>query len=206
MLNLGLNLETRGKVLNITLEGSARLGYLVVSLQPLTKFSTGKTDPLNVSSHEFKPQGGAVFNRTHRTKSVTPLDRAPSCARASHRKTTTYKSLRYPPFPSHPQPRSETVAFSDILHQFTQSYPGGLIIPRESSDFLSGSPKTEPSIPPREITAFPRGTLPPQSPRASLETAIASTHLLPLPVPLRLGWVIQMRAGQRRRPALSFPE
>ena len=146
MLNLGLNLETRGKVLNITLEGSARLGYLVVSLQPLTNFSTGKSDPLNVSNHESKLQGGAVFNRTHRTKSVTPLDRAPSCARASHRKTTTYKSRRYPPLPLHPQPRSETVAFGDILHRFIKSYPGGLIIPRELCDFPSGSPTTEPSI------------------------------------------------------------
>ena len=187
MLNLGLNQKTQGKMLNIPSDGGARLSYLVVSLQPLTKFSTGKSGSLNVSSHEFKLQGGAVFNRTHRTKSVTPLDRAPSCARTSHRKTTTYKSQRYPPLPSHPQPRSETVAFSDILHQFTQSYPGGLIIPRESCDFPSGSPTTEPSIPRREITAFPRSTLPHQFPRASLETTIASTHLLPLPVLLRLG-------------------
>ena len=187
MLNLGLNLETRGKVLNITLEGSARLGYLVVSLQPLTKFSTGKSDPLNVSNHESRLQGGAVFNRTHRTKSATPLaNRAPSCARTSHRKSTTYKS-RPCPLPSHPQPRSETVAFGDVLHQFTQSHPGGLIIPRESCDFPSGSPTTEPSIPRREITAFPRSTLPHQFPRASLETTITNTHLLPLPVLLRLG-------------------
>ena len=100
MLNLGLNLETRGKVLNITLEGSARLGYLVVSLQPLKKFSTGKSGPLNVSNHESKLQGGAVFNRTHRTKSATPLDRAPSCARTSHGKSTTYKSRPCPPLPS----------------------------------------------------------------------------------------------------------
>ena len=100
MLNLGLNQKTQGKMLNIISDGGARLSYLVVSLQPLTNFSTGKPDPLNVSNHESKLQGGAVFNRTHRTKSATPLDRAPSCARTSHGKSTTYKSRPCPPLPS----------------------------------------------------------------------------------------------------------
>ena len=65
MLNLGLNQKTQGKMLNIISDGGARLSYLVVSLQPLTNFSTGKSDPLNVSNHESKLQGGVVFNRTH---------------------------------------------------------------------------------------------------------------------------------------------